>query len=316
MWEAIPSVVAAILTIVLWSIVGMLEGMQIAFFAVSKLTEEERNKSVWAKRTCELLFKGEGHNLPGFMVGRQLCVVSCFFFAARATSLEIADDEENVLGVPDGVQEFFNTGLLGALITTIIASIAWQLVASAFPMAFLSTPITYILLRICLALEATGICQGAWVLASIHKSIAGFQKDEVYVGTAEDRLAGKIRPGAYRSEVGHLTGGAFPANKSLLLPDEWEAPLVDRRAKVLTNIKNLRDLMKMSPSEDEIAVYENALAQEVAALDRINKEHGNMAVEYKKQQSTDLGKADDDMENAPVDDEGHEISTKMSEDFI
>merc|ERR1719464_2103833 len=85
------------------------------------------------------------------------------------------------------MQELYNTGLLGAFITTIVASVAWQLVASAFPIAFLSNPVTYILLRWCLFLEATGICQGAWVLAAIHKKIANFQRDEVYIGTAEER---------------------------------------------------------------------------------------------------------------------------------
>jgi hypothetical protein len=52
--------------------------------------------------------------------------------------------------------------------------------------AFLST-LTYIFLRICLFLEATGICS-AWVLA-INKTIAGYQRDEVYIGTAEERAA-------------------------------------------------------------------------------------------------------------------------------
>merc|ERR1712153_268371 len=69
----------------------------------------------------------------------------------------------------------------------IMGSISWQLVASAFPLAFMRSPITYVLLRICLGLECTGICQGAWVLAAIHKKISGFQRDEVYIGTAEER---------------------------------------------------------------------------------------------------------------------------------
>ena len=290
MWESIPSVVSMILTIVLWSVVGMLEGMQIAFFAVSKISEEERNASPWAKRTCDLLFRGEGHNLPGFMVGRQLCVVSCFFFAARATSLEIENEEENVFGVPDPVQEFFNTGLLGALITTIIASNAWQLMASAFPMAFLSTPITYVLLRICLALEATGICTGAWVIASIHRSIAGFQKDEVYVGTAEERAAGKILPVTYSSELGHLTGSAFPANQAVRIPDGWETPLVDRRNQSLANIKTLHELIEMTESEKQKAVYEKALSQEIASLGRVNKEHKATSKAYKKQTTSESEK--------------------------
>merc|ERR1712187_195499 len=126
--------------------------------------------------------------------------------------MDVEDGESNVLGVSDGAQEFFNTGLLGALITTIVASIAWQLVASAFPVAFLSTPITYILLRICLFLEATGICTGAWVLAAIHRKLSGFQRDEVYVGTAEERAAMEHgdKPNT-KSNVGHLGGSAFPA---------------------------------------------------------------------------------------------------------
>ena len=185
--------------------------MQIAFFAVSKITEEERNTSVWAKKTCDHLFGHGGRGIPGFMIGRQLYVVSYFFVAAQATSMYIKDGESNVLGVPDGVQNFFDTGLLGAFMyvffvsyrvinfavvdrlshgglvfvsflhsATNIACIAWQLVASAFPLAFLSTPVTFVLLRIYLALEATGICNGAWVIAAVHKKSAGFQKDEVY----------------------------------------------------------------------------------------------------------------------------------------
>merc|ERR550525_1551976 len=113
------------------------------------------------------------------------------FFVARVTSLDIDPDDpeapENLFGVDDGVQKFFNLGFLGALITTIVASIAWQLVASAFPIAFLSNPFTYLLLRICLFLESTGICNGAYVIAMIHAYLAGFQRDEVYIGTAEER---------------------------------------------------------------------------------------------------------------------------------
>ena len=89
----------------------------------------------------------------------------------------------------DGMQESFNLGFLGAIITTILASIAWQLVAGAFPIAFLSNPLVLVFLRIALAIEATGICAGAWFLAKIHKNISGFQFDEVYVGTPEEQRA-------------------------------------------------------------------------------------------------------------------------------
>merc|ERR1712003_142982 len=66
----------------LMSVVGMLEGMQIAFFAVAKIEAKDRGDNKWAKMTCDLLYSGTGRNLPGFMVGRQLCVVSCMLFIA------------------------------------------------------------------------------------------------------------------------------------------------------------------------------------------------------------------------------------------
>merc|ERR1712072_1022683 len=190
MWEGLPPVVGLILFIVLMCCVGLLEGMQIAFFAVAKLPKSERGDSSLALKTCHCLFKNGGKNLPGFMCGRQMTVTLCFFVIARVTTLNVVTGTgENIFGVSDGIQEFFNLGFLGAITTTILASIAWQLVAGAFPIAFLSNPIVYIFLQIALFLEATGICAGAWFLALIQKKITGFQYDEVYIGTAEERAA-------------------------------------------------------------------------------------------------------------------------------
>lgn len=192
MWDSVPNSVAVIVFIILVSIIGLLEGMQIAFFNVTHKTDEQRAPNFWSKKTCNLLFDKDGHNLPGFMIGRQMCVVSCMFFVARVCTLNVdVGTDENVLGVPDGVQEFFNTGLLAALITTIVGSIVWQLVASAFPVAFLSNPFVYFMLCFCLALEATGICSGAWVLGRITEKIFGWSTDESLVGTPEQRAKEK-----------------------------------------------------------------------------------------------------------------------------
>jgi len=235
MWKGVPAWLAVIIFFILMSVVGTLEGMQIAFFAVAKLPKSDRGDSVFALKTCELLFKGDGYNMPAFMVGRQLCVVSCMFFVARVTSLKIPEGEENVFGVSDGVQSFFDLGFLGALITTILGSISWQLVASAFPIAFLSNPLTYILLRICLLLEATGLCQAAWVMATIHKKIAGFQRDEAYIGTAEERAAKEMG-----DDTGHLPIGTGHMVKLPNFADN--AP------------KSLKKLLKKDPS---VAQYIN-----------------------------------------------------------
>eukprot|EP00559_Dactyliosolen_fragilissimus_P008879 CAMPEP_0184859018 /NCGR_PEP_ID=MMETSP0580-20130426/4032_1 /TAXON_ID=1118495 /ORGANISM="Dactyliosolen fragilissimus" /LENGTH=513 /DNA_ID=CAMNT_0027355429 /DNA_START=64 /DNA_END=1605 /DNA_ORIENTATION=- len=189
MWDSIPPGVAVAIFFILVCVVGMLEGMQIAFFAVAKLRPEERGDTNFAKLTCNLLFKGEGNNLPGFMIGRQLCVVSCMFFVARVTSVDVDLDkgEESIFGAGPGLNNLYKTGLLGAVMLTILGSISWQLVAAAFPIAFLNFPLTYFLLRLCLLLESTGLCNAAWVIAAIHKKIAGFKRDEYYIGTAEER---------------------------------------------------------------------------------------------------------------------------------
>merc|ERR1719232_1108027 len=62
--------------------------MQIAFFAVAKLKADERGSARCAKMTAQLLFKGDGNNLPGFMIGRQLSVVSCMFFCSSCNKYQ------------------------------------------------------------------------------------------------------------------------------------------------------------------------------------------------------------------------------------
>jgi len=240
MWDGVPVWLSLVLFFFLMSVVGMLEGMQIAFFYVAKLSEEERGSNSWANRTCDLLYnKRNGLNLPGFMIGRQLCVVSCFFIVARVTTQSIDEGETNVLGLPDPIQNFLNLGFQGALITTILASITWQLVAGAFPIAFLSTPITYILLVICLTLEWTGICNGAWVLGAIFKSLFGYQLDEVYIGTPEERKARGQKDDSQR-EIALPVETGFHG-----LPNYSKAP------------KSLRDLAESDP---EVGQYLSEVA--------------------------------------------------------
>nr|AAD13807.1 silicon transporter [Cylindrotheca fusiformis] len=279
MWEFIPNGVAVVLFVLLMSLVGLLEGMQIAFFAVAKIPKADRGDHPFARKTCELLFKGNGRNLPGFMVGRQMTVTLCFFIIARVTTLDIEIGvDDNIFGVSDGIQEFFNLGFLGAIITTILASIAWQLVASAFPIAFLSNPVVYIVLRIVLLIEATGICAGAWFLGMIHKKVAGFQLDEVYVGTAEERAAG-LKPDHSIHAGRDFTMGTNVLSKP---PANWEealanlSPLAEsfsqRRERILTNIKDMKLLLKNATSDDEKNAYEAGIKYELKAMAKLNDE--------------------------------------------
>merc|ERR1712176_510873 len=240
-----PTYVGLILFILLMCWVGLLEGMQIAFFAVSKLPKSERGSSSIALRTCDCLFRNGGKNLPGFMCGRQMTVTLCFFIIARVTTVNVdVETDDNIFGVSDFIQKnLLNLGFMGAITTTILGSIAWQLVASSFPIAFLSNPIVYVFLQLALALEATGICAAAWFLALIQRKICGFQFDEVYIGTPEERAAKghadatSVDPNltTYISATGVGTEELTDKFRPLSVMQETYSA---RREKILANVKD------------------------------------------------------------------------------
>jgi hypothetical protein len=118
-------------------------------------------------------------------VNRQACYLAIqWMVSPKSTEVGIHD---NIFGVSDGLQSFFNTGLLRAVITTIVASLAWHIITSAFLITFLLNPLIYMIIRMCLMLKASGLCSAAWLLALIHKQlVAGFQPDDVCIGTPEE----------------------------------------------------------------------------------------------------------------------------------
>merc|ERR1712161_63639 len=173
-YPTITTGVSVFLFFFFMAVVGMLEGMQIAFFAVAQLPADERGTS--------------------------------FFLVGSITSMNIVPGEDNIFGVSDAAQAFLNYGFQGAVITTILASITWQLAASAFPIAFLNNPFTYLLLVVALTLEFIGLCSGAWVLARVMKTVLKYNYDEVYVGTPEERMA---KGHGDKAMAGGLAGGVY-----------------------------------------------------------------------------------------------------------
>lgn len=179
MWEGVPSWASIIIFFVLMSLVGLMDGMQIAAFALINMPKEELERSAVANANCQLIFSGQ--NLLAFLIGRQIFVASLMFIVARIASLSLPEEADNIFGVSNELQKFFDTGLLGAIVLTIIGSLAWRIVASSFPLAFMSNPVIYVIIRICLFLEASGICSASWVLARLHKAIVRYQLDELYL---------------------------------------------------------------------------------------------------------------------------------------
>ncbi|KAL3766331.1 hypothetical protein ACHAWU_005723 [Discostella pseudostelligera] len=203
---------SVVLLLIFMTIIGILEGTQIAYFSVAKLTKADREKGYLATKTSEILFDGTGVNLPGFMVGRQLTVCGNFFLVGSICSLNIIPGTgNNIFGVSDGAQEFLNFGFQGAVTTTILASLIWRYTASAFPFPFINNPISFGLMLFAIGLNNSGLCHGAWVIARVVKKITGLQYDEVYVGTPEERAANNhpdkdLTP---EQDVGHLHGTHF-----------------------------------------------------------------------------------------------------------
>lgn len=70
--------IAVVIFFLLVSVVGLLKDMQIAFFAVAKISADERGDSSWAKRTCALLFRGNV-SICIITIGNQLYILSSCF---------------------------------------------------------------------------------------------------------------------------------------------------------------------------------------------------------------------------------------------
>jgi len=203
-WDGLPGVASVVIFITLMCIAGLMEGMQIALFAVVNLPENKLAQYKMAKATCRLVFSD--NNLQAFLIGRQIFVTLCTFVIARLTTLDVQVGEgENIFGVPDSVQTFFNTGLLGAIITTVVGSLAWRIIAASFPVTFLSNPLVYLILRLCLILEASGICSAAWLLALINKQMVGFQPDEEYTGNTRSKTELSVHEKEERSQESNTT---------------------------------------------------------------------------------------------------------------
>jgi len=171
---------------ILMVFVGIMEGMQIAAFAVLRVPEAEyKDTHKIAHTNCQLMFKGD--NLQLFLVGRQLLVTLCMFVVAKIATIDkdkwvAKHPDANIFGVSDGFQTFIETGLLGALVTTIIGSLIWRVIAGSKPLTFMSNPVIFVIIWACFGFSWSGILNFSWVLGWIQKKILRWERDEFYLG--------------------------------------------------------------------------------------------------------------------------------------
>ena len=132
-----------------------------------------------AKKTRQLAFTS-GASLQSLLVGRQISMTICFFIAARMTTLNVDPElNQNIYNVSNGTQEFFNTGLLGAIIISVFGILIWRIIAAVAPLTFLSNPLIYFIVRLCHALEGSGLFSASWIVAYLYRKITCLRTDEM-----------------------------------------------------------------------------------------------------------------------------------------
>jgi Silicon transporter len=110
----------AIIAVVLVCFAEIMEGIQ---SASSGLSDDNLSDDNIAKKSYKLT---SGKSRQTFMIGRQALTNSSFFLLEEMTTWTVvpSQGDATIFGVSDGAQQFFNTGLLGALVTTILSSLA------------------------------------------------------------------------------------------------------------------------------------------------------------------------------------------------
>mmetsp|Transcript_11432 Transcript_11432/g.32915 ORF Transcript_11432/g.32915 Transcript_11432/m.32915 type:complete len:590 (-) Transcript_11432:230-1999(-) len=213
--DEIPISVSFVSLLILLILGGFMEALQIALFAVKHLPSERIEASPTAKRNCEYILGGTGSRsndsekttsrLQAFLVGRQIAQTVIMFMIARIITVEMKVEGQTLFGVSPQIQAvFFDSGLLNALVSTIFASLSWRVTANFFPIMYLGSPFSIWIIRLCLLVEGTGICDAAWLLAKIPAYIVGYKSDEEWIGLAsmdeEDSTSKDLETGCDRKE--------------------------------------------------------------------------------------------------------------------
>ena len=92
---------------------GLLEGIQIAAFAVVKLPTHIVRESPAAEANCDLVFRGR--NFKAVLIGRQICVTTSMFLLARITTtnvdpndlIDTSATDSTVLGMPACIHRYY-----------------------------------------------------------------------------------------------------------------------------------------------------------------------------------------------------------------
>jgi len=200
MWKAVPGWVSLIIFIAVLFLLGIMEGLQIALVEL-KRQEPESYKNSHPKAYRLGQYAMQGDNVERFLMGRQVFVVCCVFFAAKLTTIHGNSESGFLFYVPDWVQALFlETGLLACVVVVILAQLMPQIVASLYPTQFLELMVMRPAYWACIILEASGVTHICWVLAWLMSKMFRM-KEEVNADVVEmDKHGSKDNKG-YVGEV-------------------------------------------------------------------------------------------------------------------
>merc|ERR1711872_827056 len=175
MWKEVPGWLSLIIFVFVLFLLGVMEGLQIALVELKRQKPESyKDSHPKAYRLGQIAM--EGDNVERFLMGRQVFVVCCVFFAAKLTTIH--GDGEFLFYVPGWVQALFlETGLLACVVVVIVAQLMPQIVASLYPTQFLELVVMRPAYWACIVLETSGITHFCWVLAWCMGRLFGMQEE-------------------------------------------------------------------------------------------------------------------------------------------
>jgi len=182
LWDSVPPVAGFFIFLLLLVMAGTLEGLQIALFACQKMNTESFQES-HPRAYSNLSHVFSGDNLNSFLIGRQVFITLLVFILSQVTTISALEEGEDIVfGLSTGLQEgILETGLLGAIITTILGSLTARVIATAFPLGFCNLPGMGAVIYVCLFFEFIGVTNLAWPLSAVYKRAGGMQTDDKYL---------------------------------------------------------------------------------------------------------------------------------------
>jgi hypothetical protein len=181
LWDSVPPAAGFVIFLLLLFMAGTLEGFQIALFACQKMDPDTFRDS--HPRAYQNLTQLSGEKLNAFLIGRQVLITLLVFILSQVTTISALEEgEDTVFGLPVGLQEgLLETGLLGALITTILGSLTARVIATAFPLGFCNAPGMGLVVHVCLFFEWIGVTNVAWPLSTVYQKGTGMKTDDNYL---------------------------------------------------------------------------------------------------------------------------------------